>query len=183
MKDNNISLLRYSDDIEIEKNITEEEKILIEIKLWKLLGKWTERYTMGDSTSVPVEIAEELLKSISFSIGLELKKFKNPTKALIEKDLYDLLRDSWIEIEALMEDGKKLLDDVRNSSSNIENISYNDTLNEIEGSFKKYDYRFFAHKIECSIDYQLSNPVAEELQGIEYINEYLKRLLIENKFC
>lgn len=183
MKDNNISLLRYSDDIEIEKNITEEEKIIIEIKLWNLLGKWTGRYTMGDSTSVPVEIAEELLKSISFSIGLELKKFKNPTKALIEKDLYDLLRDSWIEIESMILRGKKLLDDVRKNSSNIENISYNDTLNEIEGSFKKYDYRFFAHKIECSIDYQLSNPVSEEIQGIEYINEYLKRLLIENEFC
>ena len=81
MKDNNISLLRYSDDIEIEKNITEEEKIFIEIKIWNLLGKWTGRYTMGDSTSVPVEIAEELLKSISFSIGLELKKFKNQQKS------------------------------------------------------------------------------------------------------
>ena len=44
-----------------------------------------------------------------------------------------MLRDSWIEIESMILRGKKLLDDVRKSSSNIENISYNDTLNEIEG--------------------------------------------------
>ena len=183
MEEKSISLLSFSDDIQIEQNITEEDKVLIEVKLWTLLGRWTERYTMGDSTSVPVEIAEELLKSICFSLGLELKGSKNPTKILIEEDLEELLKASWIKIEAMIATGKKLLEEVRKTSSNIENISYNDTLNEIQSFFNKYDYRFFAHKIECSIDYQLSNAVSERLEGIEYINEYLKRLLIENKFC
>ncbi len=82
-----------------------------------------------------------------------------------------------------MERGKNLLEEVRKSSPNIENISYKDTINEIDKFFSKYDYRFFAHKIDCSIDYQLSNAISEKLQGIEYINEYLKALLIENEFC
>ena len=43
-------------------NISNEEKEMMQIKLWTLLGNVTERYTMGDSSSVPVEIAEELLK-------------------------------------------------------------------------------------------------------------------------
>lgn len=66
MEENNKSLMAFSDNIQIGNDISDEDRILIEAKLWKLLGKRTERYTMGDSTSIPVEIAEELLNSIFF---------------------------------------------------------------------------------------------------------------------
>lgn len=183
MEESNKSLMAFSDNIQIDKNISEEDKMLIEFKIWNLLGKHTERYTMGDSTSVPIEIAEELLNSICFSLGLELRELMNAKELLMEEDISDLLKASWSKIASLMERGKKLLETVRKSSPNIENISYKDTLNEIDKFFNKYDYRFFAHKIDCSIDYQLSNPISEKLEGIEYINEYLKVLLIENEFC
>ncbi|WP_346885319.1 DUF6179 domain-containing protein [Clostridium sp. UBA4395] len=183
MEESNKSLMAFSDNIQIDKNISEEDKMLIEFKIWNLLGMHTERYTMGDSTSVPIEIAEELLNSICFSLGLELRELMNAKEVLMEEDISDLLKASWSKIASLMERGKKLLEAVRKSSPNIENISYKDTLNEIDKFFNKYDYRFFAHKIDCSIDYQLSNPISEKLQGIEYINEYLKALLIENEFC
>ncbi|MCM0650117.1 DUF6179 domain-containing protein [Clostridium swellfunianum] len=183
MQENNKSLLTFSDNIKIDKNINEEERMLIEVKIWSFLGKHIERYTMGDSTSVPIETAEELLNSICFSLELELKGLVNVSKVLIEEDISELLKASWIKIASLMEEGKKLLEAVRKSSPKVENISYMDTLNEIGEFFNKYDYRFFAHSISCSIDYQLSNPIAEKLQGIEYIREYLKALLIENEFC
>ncbi len=183
MEESNKSLMAFSDNIQIDKNISEEDKMLIEFKIWNLLGKHTDRYTMGDSTSVPIEIAEELLNSICFSLGLELRELMNAKEVLMEEDISDLLKASWSKIASLMDRGKKLLEEVRKSSPNIENISYKDTLNEIDKFFNKYDYRFFAHKIDCSIDYQLSNPISEKLQGIEYINEYLKALLIENQFC
>ena len=183
MEEINKSLMAFSDNIQIDKNISEEDKMLIEVKIWNFLGKHTERYTMGDSTSVPIEIAEELLNSICFSLGLELRGLMNVNEVLMEEDISDLLKASWSKIASLMERGKQLLEAVRKSSPNIENISYKDTLNEIGKFFNKYDYRFFAHKIDCSIDYQLSNPISEKLQGIEYINEYLKALLIENEFC
>lgn len=185
MEEDNKSLLAFSDNIQIDKNISEEDRMLIEVKIWSLLGKHTERYTMGDSTSVPIEIAEELLNSICFSLELELRGLNNVNEILIKEDINDLLKASWRKIDSLMEGGKKLLEAVRKTSPSIENISYNDTLNEIGEFFNKnkYDYRFFANKINCSIDYQLSNPISENLQGIEYINEYLKALLIENEFC
>ncbi len=183
MEESNKSLMAFSDNIQIDKNISEEDKMLIEFKIWNFIGKHTERYTMGDSTSVPIEIAEELLNSICFSLGLELRELMNAKEVLMEEDISDLLKTSWSKIASLMERGKNLLEEVRKSSSNIENISYKDTINEIDRFFNKYDYRYFAHKIDCSIDYQLSNPISEKLQGIEYINEYLKALLIENEFC
>jgi len=183
MEENNKSLMAFSDNIQIGNDISDEDRILIEAKLWKLLGKRTERYTMGDSTSIPVEIAEELLNSIFFSLELELRELTNVSEVLIEKDINDLLEASWNKITSLIDEGKNLLELVKKSSTDVENISYNDTLNEIGKFFYKYNYRFFAHKIDCSIDYQLSNPISEKFQGIEYINEYLKALLIENEFC
>lgn len=183
MEENNKGLIEFSDVVNIDKDISEEDKMLIEVKMWNLLAYRTERYTMGDSTSLPVEMAEELFKSLRFSIGIELKNSRNPMEVLMKEDLNDLLKASWSRMEDMIAKGKKLLEAVIKNSSNIENISYNDTLKEIGDSFKKYDYRFLAHNMECSIDYQLSNAVSESLQGIEYVNEYLKSLLTENEFC
>lgn len=183
MKEKNKSLLPFSDSIQIDKSISEEDKHFIEMKILGYLGKHIERYTMGDSTSIPIEKAEELLHSICFLLNLQLREILNPDQVLIKEDIEALIKASWMKIELLIAQGKSLLDTVKKTSPNIENISYNCTLEEIGQFFKKYDYRFFSHNIDCSIDYQLSNPVSEKLQGIEYINEYLKVLLIENEFC
>ncbi|MGL5414844.1 MAG: DUF6179 domain-containing protein [Clostridium sp.] len=164
----NISEIR-NDDIE-----------LIKIRLLELLGKRIEQYTMGDSSSVPVEVGEELLKSICFSLKREIKDFR---KILIIDDLEEELQKSWKGFEKDIEEGKKLLQNIIEEDLGVENQSYEDTLIEIALGFKKYDYKFLAQEITCSIDYQLANPIAEELLGIEYINKYLESLLIENKFC
>ena len=98
-------------------------------------------------------------------------------------DLEKILKFAWVNIEKDIAKGKKLLEAVIDRSIGVDNISYIDTIAEIGKGLKYYNYRFFAHQVNCSIDYQLSNALPENLQGIEYINEYLKRLLFENKFC
>jgi hypothetical protein len=86
-------------------------------------------------------------------------------------------------IEKAVNDGRQLLSRAIDTAPHwLDNLSYKNTLNEISVFFKKYDYRYLAHKIPCSIDYQLSQPVSEVLWGIEYINEYLRRINIENLF-
>ena len=164
-------------------NISNEEKEMMQIKLWTLLGNVTERYTMGDSSSVPVEIAEELLKSITFLLNKETKNPQSIVKLFESESLESAWKHSWTTIEKDIAKGKELLEEVIKTSTGIENISYEDTVVEIGRGLKVYDYRFFAHEIPCSIDYQLSNAVSEDLQGIDFINEYLTRLLFENKFC
>lgn len=181
MTDNNLYLELLNDSKLV--NISDEEKEIIQIKLWELLGKVTERYTMGDSSSVPIEIAEELLKSICFLLKKEMKKSQVKIELLESEDLQEIWKNSWKTIEEDIREGKALLEEVIKTSVGIENISYNDTVMKIGKGLKSYDFRFLAHEIPCSIDYQLSNPVSEELQGIDFINEYLKRLLFENNFC
>lgn len=164
--------------------LTDDEIRKIRFKLWKLLGKRTQCFTMSDSSSVPVETAEELMKSIFFTIGLYIGNEGNKWELLLEtSDLQELLKAGWVEIEKRMADGRELLRKVRETAPAVENKSYRDTLKGIEVFFKKYDYRFFAHEIPGDIDYQLCYPVPGELQGIEYINCYLSRLLTENLFC
>ena len=181
MADNNLYLELLNDSKLV--NISNEEKEIIQIKLWELLGKVTERYTMGDSSSVPIEIAEELLKSVCFLLKKEMIKSQAKIELLESEDLQGIWKNSWNTIEEDIKEGKTLLEEVIKTSVGIENISYNDTVMEIGKGLKSYDFRFLAHEIPCSIDYQLSNPVSEELQGIDFINEYLKRLLFENNFC
>lgn len=162
--------------------LSEEDVKQIQYRLWLLLGQRTERYTMGDSTSVPVETAEELFKSICFSIGLYLKSNGNPELLKVE-NMQVLLSAAWHTIEQYIKKGKLLLQQAENSTPQIKNISLQDTLAEIRTFFKRYDYRFFAHDVPCSIDYQLCHTVTENLLGIEYVCEYLRRLVIENTFC
>jgi hypothetical protein len=165
--------------------LSETDMVNIQNKLWMLLERQTERFTMGDSSSVPVEIAEELLTSISYCIEMYLKKssniFENAAK-LKNENLFDLFALGQVEIVMNIDRGKKLLKEAQESAIKVDNISYHDTLKEIAAFFKKYDYRFFAHDIPCMIDYQLCHEVSD-LLGIEYINEYLHRFIIENKFC
>ncbi|MGG7142386.1 DUF6179 domain-containing protein [Clostridium nigeriense] len=181
MADNNFYLELLKDSN--LANISNEDKEIIKIKLWTLLGKVTERYTMGDSSSVPVEIAEELLKSITFLLKKEMKNLKSNVDLFQCECLEGAWKDSWLTIENDITTGKDLLKEVIKTSTGIENISYKDTVAGIEKGIKGYDYRFWAHEVPCSIDYQLSNPVDEDLKGIDFINEYLTRLLFENKFC
>lgn len=164
-----------------QDSFTESEIAAIKCNMISLLEKRTERYTMGESSSVPVEKAEELFKSICFTLGLVAKK--RGVCILKTGDMSSLLTVGWNIIESMVDKGKSLLNQVIKSTVINENLSYQDTLEEIHKSFKRYDYHFFAHEVPCDIDYQLCSPVPETLQGIEYINEYLHRLLLENCFC
>lgn len=194
--------------------LTEEEVMNIQSRMWMLLGKRTGLYTVGDSSSVPIEIAEELLRSICFTIGLILESESNSNSAngnanaggmnghrtienanvggidsnntmniLLENDLDTLLKKGQKKIQRLVEIGKWQLRKARENPLPVENISYCETILNIESFFQKYDVQFMAHEIPCSIDYQLCHAVPEELQGIKFINEYLRRIILENRFC
>ena len=167
---------------DVSQVLTEEDEINIQSKLWQLLARRTELYTMGEHSSVRIETAQELLQSISFCLDIYLKQSGHTKKLLITADLEELFDLEQKAIEEQMDLGKRLYSKACLTAPKIENISYKDTLRSVGGFFKKYDYRFFAHLIPCDIDYQLCHSVKESLQGVEYINQYLGRIIIENAF-
>ena len=167
---------------DISQVLTEEDEINIQAKLWQLLARRTELYTMGEHSSVRIETAQELLQSISFCLDVYLKQSGNTKKLLSTADLEELFNLGQKALEEQLNLGKRLYSKACLTAPEIENISYKDTLRSISGFFKQYDYRFFAHLIPCDIDYQLCHAVKESLQGVEYINQYLGRIIIENGF-
>jgi hypothetical protein len=167
-------------------SFTNEEKKRLNNDFWSLLEIRVKRYTMGESSSIPVEKAQDIYESICFCIGVYLKSSENyneATKQLKETDIQSLFEKGQLEVKRKMAIGQKLYSMAISSKINIQNDSYNDTLKEIKTFFQKYDYNFMAHEIPCSIDYQLCIPIEDTYKGIEYINEYLRRIIIENEFC
>lgn len=45
--------------------------------------------------------------------------------------------------------------------------------------FRQYKYHLLAHQIPCMLDYQPALPV-ENKQGVDYIAEYIARIMLEN---
>lgn len=162
--------------------LTREEVEIVRQKLWLLLAKRTEAYTAMDSSSVPVETARELFASLCFTLGLFLKESGSPAGRLVTDDLDELYRQGVRQIEEKLTYARKLHEAACLGAPAIENISFLDTLRNLGTFFRRYDCRFFAHHIPCSIDYQLCRAVPDEPGGVEYVTEYLRRLIIENDF-
>lgn len=162
--------------------LSDGERTVLQVKLWQLLARRTDRYVTGDSSSVPLETAQELLASICFTLDGYLQEEGKSRPLLVDADLDELFLEGVKKIEAKIAAGKKLWRAACLSAPvpPIENISLQDTLRGVGAFFKRYDYLFLAHQIPCDLDYQLCRPVPDAYLGISYINEYLRRVVTEN---
>lgn len=161
---------------------TQEEVYRLQAALLQLLKIQTASYTMGESSSVTVEVAGELLQSLCFTLQLHLTH-TGDFRALLTSEPSALLARAQQTLKREVGIGKLLFARAKATAPALDSVSYQDTLNGIALFFKQYDLRFFAHQIPGEIDYQLAQPLPAFLQGIAYINEYLRRLCAENIFC
>ena len=58
----------------------------------------------------------------------------------------------------------------------IRNVALRDTLASIGRVPRSYDKLFAAHEVPCDIQYQLSQPIDENLQGLDYLFAWLEQL-------
>jgi hypothetical protein len=160
----------------ITYSLSPEESEIVQSKILKLLERQVAMYTGGSSSSVPVETAQELLQSLIMTLG---KAIKSPQE-LVNCDLNELISGGRAVLERQVYDAQQLWQKVCLSAPEFGSISLRDTLKCIGGFFNRYDLRYFAHHLPCDIDYQLCLPVPESLLGVDYLTEYLRRLLAEN---
>ena len=173
----NHNLIPLNDELSVNGGVP-SDLLAVQVRLWELLAKQTARYTMGDSSSIPIELANELLSSICFTLGVDLSN-PDTLKSLLNDDLEELFKIGLSSIKQKIDIGKQLWEEAWFSIPAIENISLRDTLNGIGNFFKRYDYRYFAHTIPCDIDYQLCNPVPDTGQPpILYIRIELEKRCI-----
>lgn len=149
--------------------------------LYILLSAQCKSFTGGQSSSLSVETVEALLSSICFSLSCFASKYGQ--NALLEIPLEKALEGARDILKKRIQLCKTLYLTLLRLPFQPDNVSYRDTVNGMENFFKKYDYYFFADQIPCDIDYQLCLPVSENLWGVEYLMEYIKRLICEGRFC
>jgi len=171
----------------LKKGVINENFInRLQQEMMNLLASRCRKYTSGESSSVPIETAESIMQSVSFTLGMYLKKMAEPDDAL-----YELKKNG---IEQCYFDGLKLLkssvkstrllyEQIKKSMVKTDNYAYNSTLiGGIQGFFKLYDVEFSAQDIHITADY----PVCiypDGFEGIEFIAKYLKNVWCENRFC
>lgn len=147
----------------------------------KLLAKESRRFAGCDRTSVSVERADSLSKSILYTIGINTAAGMSPEEILHE------------DPEKLLLSGRQIIKEKKAASfaawkallqkpPRVRNVFFTDTVKGLGAFFKYYDIFYSAHCIPCSIDYWTMIPMQDSLKGISYIEEYLRRLSIEVRF-
>lgn len=146
--------------------------------LYLLLEERIRRYTMGDSSSVPVDTARRLLESILYCLDVQKRAGKD---ALPDTAPMKTRWQSGVDASKRIAKRARLLQlQVQRTPPPLTNTGYCDTLSALPAFFSNYDPEFFAQEITCSFDYPLCQPVSDALLGAEYIQDYLRRLLAEN---
>lgn len=143
-------------------------------------------YTKGESSTLKVETAEGLMKSIVYSLDLFLMKFLHPEDAIAHLkscNMNTLYKEAMDYIKIYFESTKQLYISIEEKRVFIPNIVYTETFTEaIPNFFLDYDIIFSAHETSCDIDYPLTFDVTSA-RGISYIRKYLEAFELENEFC
>lgn len=168
-------------DLVCSFRFSEAEQQQYYLKLLELLTWQSAKYNGMDSTSMPVETAKELLASLVYTLSVAAKEDGMSDSELLQSDLRKVIGR-----------GQEILDRKRTAlelswgalcleAPNISNVYYMDTMKNLGEFFKHYELYYFAHQIPCSIDYPLLGPIEESVQGISFIEEYMRRIGIENR--
>ena len=151
-----------------------------------ILADQTERWNKGKSDSVRIEKAQDILTSVIFVIGVKLKSYPAPEMAVdaLKNEPLNLLFEKGLKLIrrkiAIARHRHKLIADQLFDSPNV---YYRSTvIDGINGFFKLYRPQFAAHEIHITVDYPafMDRP---ELDGIEFIEQYLRCMEAENAFC
>jgi hypothetical protein len=167
------------------KLLTDTEIERLQLELIDLLGKETQRYTNGESSSIKVERAQEILQSITFLIGSYLKTLntlKDKINTLKKEKISDLFYKGMDVTEAIKKQAFLTLKSLQEELPDIKNIAYQDTIREgIAVFFHDYNIEFGAHEMPGSIDYPLL-MTNTHLIGVEFVYDYLNTFQMENEF-
>ena len=168
-------------DKALTRPFTASQAAAVETRLWGLLQRQVQHYTMAESSSVPIEVAQELLKGVNDLIGQGLYGEKDPQEQLLRGDLDQVIQRGLERVNQQVQEGLKLYQYVCAHPPVVTNRAYRETAANILAFFHTYQPQFMPHMIGCTIDYQLFLPVREGLEGIRFLNGYLTHLAAENR--
>lgn len=158
----------------------------IQIESLTLLAKQTEFFNNGVSSSIRIEKAQDLLASILYTVGVQLKSYASPEDAIdaLKTENLDYLFCSGLEkITRKIMVAKQIHLRLKKCLFKTQNVFYRLTaVDGMNGFFKLYNPKFSAQEIHITADYPTFNGV-HDLDGIEFIEKYLQNMTYENRFC
>lgn len=171
----------YNAGILTEQNIRD-----IQLSLLNLLTRQVNKYTSYESTSVRTEKAQEILESITYCIGAYLKKdpdLKHQLELINPENMDNLFSLGLAVMKESVTHSQRILEQLKEEAMDTGNLAYTNTIfHGIPDFYHDYDMRYAAQEGGGSIDYPLAIDITD-LDGAEYIMEYLTRLSLENRFC
>ncbi len=158
----------------------------IQLQVLDILKETMSYYTRNKNSSVRVEVAEQIMLSICYTLGLFLKSqptIEESINLIKKREVKYLFTQGENILKAKVDQGERLLRIAKETRLQTENYAYIDTIDYgIPLFFKDYDARFARHETPGSIDYPLAIDKMD-LVGVEYIEDYLNKIILENKFC
>ncbi|MBQ3076390.1 MAG: hypothetical protein IJC43_00890, partial [Clostridia bacterium] len=152
------------------------------LRLLHLLALQIERCTAQKSSSVPVETAELLWRSLCLCLGLPPEDPDRAARLLPPGDPEQRLEKGIRAVRQRVREAKRLWQTICTNPPPIVTHSLSDTLQSIGRFFPLYEPRCFAARLPCDIDYPLAHPADESLAGIDYLLDWLTRLRAETTF-
>ena len=165
--------------------VTDEDLKRFYLKLYALLAKQADRYMEGRSSSIPKETAEQLMKSILYVIGMEIRFENNGYMALHKLMSWDvdcLFASGLCVIEKKLKKVQHLQRSILKNLVISENSYYRSTIEDgVNAFFDLYSPQYGAHLIHITADYPLMAQ-RPSCQGVLFMEQYLTAIQIENRF-
>ncbi len=167
-------------------SISKGEMECFQLQVMNILKDLIMRYTKGESTSVTVDTAENIMNSIFYSIDTGLKSLDGTEAAFeaIKTGQIKQIYDKGLElVTACFDESRDICQNIRKGRLKVGLEAYDSTIEEaLPAFFEKYGAVFDAHNTMSSIDYPLLfNDMS--ITGVFYIRNYLEILELETGFC
>lgn len=158
--------------------LSPEEQQQVMNQMYLLMAKQVQSYHkhrhMGSNSSVPAELAQELMESVEYTIGLVGGVFahRNITEALALGQKI---------LESKLNQAKSMLELVNGTAPNWQTECRWEALRYLRHYLQQYDPLHLAHKGPDDLFYPILISPPEGIQGIDSCLFYLNILWIENQ--
>ena len=158
--------------------LSPEEQQRVMSQMYLLMGKQVQSYHkhrhMGSNSSVPVELAQELMESIEYTIGLVggVYAHKNIGEALVLGQEV---------LESKLSKAKSMLKLVNGTAPQWQTECRWEALRYLRHYLEQYDHLHLAHKGPDDLFYPILISPPEGIRGIDSCIFYLNILWIENQ--
>ena len=158
--------------------LSPEEQQRVMNQMYLLMGKQVQSYHkhrhMGSNSSVPVELAQELMESIEYTIGLVGGVYA-------QRSIGEALVLGQEVLESKLSKAKSMLELVNGTAPQWQTECRWEALRYLRHYLEQYDHLHLAHKGPDDLFYPILISPPEDIQGIDSCLFYLNILWIENQ--